>query len=192
MLRIRSAILLLLVPISIASATGPNAFRPHAVDWMETLYVPAYDAGPDGPDVPRAVVLRYQRWTSASGSVENMDAQACGVVFLHEVRLELSLVGGRVLDVSTRVGSEARMLGPFDGKLDYAGASGEDLWSAEGATTALVLDDPADIAWFTGGPAGVPLLVVATGEAGFAGPESLHQDAEVRAGVRLTVEYLTD
>lgn len=140
--RIRSAILLLLVPISIASATGPNAFRPHTVSWMETLFVPAYDAGPDGPDVPRAVVLRYQRWTSASGSVENMDEQACGVVFTHEVSLELSLVGGRVLDVSSRMGSEARMLGPFDGAIDYAGASGIGLWSAEGATTVLVLDDP--------------------------------------------------
>lgn len=187
MTRRRSAHLLLLVPISIASATGSNAFRPRTVDWSDTVYVPAYSPR---AEPPTAVVLHYQRWTSAGGQAENMDPGPCGVIFLHEVRLELSFPGGRVLDVATRAGSEAHLLGAYDGAVDFAGGSGTALRGAAGEDVTLVLDDPADVAWFAGRGGFVGLQVEATGQAGFLGPESLAQETEVRAGVRITVEYL--
>jgi len=187
MTRRRSALLLLLVPVSIASATGSNAWRPRAVDWSDTVYVPAYSSE---AEPPAAVVLHYQRWTSASGQVENVDPAPCGVIFLHEVRLELSLPGGRLLDVATRVGSGARLLGAYDGAIDYAGGSSAALRNADADVVTLVLDDPADVAWFAGRGGVVGLRVVATGEAGFLGPDSLAQETEVRAGVRITVQYL--
>lgn len=188
--RIRSALLLLCVPISIASATGPNSLRPRTVDWSEVLFVPAYEPGPGGPDAPAAVVLRYQRWTSARGDAENMDASPCGVIFTHEVHLELGFEGGRTLDLSSRMGTDSRMLGGFDGSVDFSGGSGVALWSSEAATTVLVLDEPEDIAWFTGPSRETRLRLTATGEAGFVGPGTLHQEVEVRAGARVTVEYL--
>lgn len=187
MLRIPSAFLLLLVPATLALATGPNSFRPRVVDWNDTLFVPAY---PAGDPVPQAVVLRYQRWTSASGRVENMEGSPCGVVFTHYVQMELSLSGGRVLDVANRIGEDTCLLGAYDGIEDFGGESGRSLWSSAGETTTLVLLDPADIAFFAGSEGVVPLQIVATGEAAFWGPESLQQDVEQRAGVRLTVEYV--
>lgn len=186
-MRMRSALLLMLVPVSIALASGPNSIRPRVVDWSGTVFVPAFPA--EGP-APQAVVLRYQRWSSAVGHVENMLDQACGVVFMHRVQMELSLAGGRMLDLSSREGSEARLLEAYDGVEDFDGSSGLSLSSSGGDTTVLVLDDPADIAWFAGSDGAVPLWFVATGEAAFSGPESLRQELEVRAGVRVTVEYL--
>jgi len=186
-LRMRSAVLLLLVPVSMALATGPNSVRPRIVDWSGPVFVPAFPA--DQP-TPQAALLRYQRWSSAAGRVENLDDEACGVVFAHHVRMELSLSGGRMLDVSSRAGNEARLLGAYDGLEDFDGTSGLSLSSSVGDATTLVLDDPADIAFFAGSQGSVALWVLATGEAVFSGPASLRQEVEVRAGVRVTVEYV--
>lgn len=186
-MRLRPALSWLLVPVSIALASGPNSYRPRIVDWSGPVSVPAFPA--DGP-APQAVLLRYQRWSSASGRVENMLDEACGVVFTHRVQMELSLAGGRTLDVSSREGNEARLLGAYDGVEDFGGTSGLSLSSSGGETTTLVLDDPADVAEFAGRDGVVPLWVIATGEAAFSGPESLRQEVEVRAGVRVTVEYV--
>jgi len=184
---LRSAVLLLLVPFAVALPTGPNSYRPRIVDWAGPMFVPAF---PAGQPPPQAVILRYQRWSSASGRVENVADRACGVVFEHQVQMQLSLPGGRLLDVSSRTGSEARLLAAYDGLEDFDGTSGLALSSIAGDTTYLVLDDPADIAHFAGGGGGVSLWVLATGQAVFTGPSTLRQEVEVRAGARLTVEYV--
>lgn len=185
-LRSSFALLLLLTPV--AFATGPNSFRPRQVDWSDTVFVPAW---PADASMPQAVVLRYQRWASASGRAENVLDEPAGVVFSHRVRMELRIAGGRLLDLSNREGVETHLLAAFDGIEDYDGVSATSLAIAGGETTTIVIDDPADIAFFAGLGGEVPLTIAATGEAGFAGPAGLRQEVDVRAGLRVTVEYLS-
>jgi len=140
--------------------------------------------------MPQAVVLRYQRWASASGRAENVLDQPAGVVFSHRVRMELRIAGGRLLDLSNREGQETRWLAAFDGLEDFSGASATSLAVVGGDTTTIVIDDPTDIVFFAGLGGEVPLTIAATGEAGFSGPNGLRQEVDVRAGLRVTVEYL--
>lgn len=184
-LRTSFALLLLLAPFGFA--TGPNSFRPRQVDWSDIVYVPAWSA--DAP-LPQAVVLRYQRWASASGRAENLLDAPVGVVFSHHVRMELRIPNGRLLDLSNREGHEARLLAAFDGLEDYTGVSAASLATVGGETTTIVMTDPADIAYFAGFGGEVPLTIAATGEASFQGPIGLRQEVDVRAGLRVTVEYV--
>lgn len=187
--RIRSAILFLLLPVPFVLGAGPNSHRPRACDWTDSVFVPAFSA--DEPP-PIAVVLHYQRYAAAVGRVENVQPEPCGVVFMHRIQMRLSLPGGRVLDEASAEGSETRFLAGFDGSDDFDGDSGDALVSVNRDTTTLVLDDPADIAWFAGVDGAVALTVAATGFAELAGPESLRHDVDLRAGVRITVEYVTN
>jgi len=185
-LRSSFAFLLLLAPFGFA--TGPNSFRPRPLDWNDTVFVPAWSA--DAPP-PHAVVLRYQRWASASGRAENVLDAPVGIVFSHRVRMELRIAGGRLLDISSREGHEARLLAAFDGFEDYTGLSAASLAIEGGETTTIVITDPVDIAFFAGLGGQVPLTISATGEAEFEGPVGLRQEVDVRAGLRVTVEYLS-
>lgn len=184
-LRSRLAVVLLLAPAALA--TGPDAFRPRVVDWTDTVYVPAW---PQASPAPQAVVLRYQRWASAAGRAENVLDEPVGVVFTHRVRMELRLAGGRLLDLSTREGQEARLLAAFDGVEDFEGVSAAAFAITGGETTTILIDDPAEVAFFAGQGGEVPLTIAATGEAGFLGPNGLRQEVEVRAGLRVTVQYV--
>lgn len=188
MRRIRSAFLFLLLPVPFVLGSTPNSFRPRAIDWSDTVYVPAY---PAGNALPLAVVLRYQRFTSAVGRVENLHDEPCGIIFTHRVRMQLGLAGGRVLDDASREGTETRFLSAFDGSDDFDGDSGDAVIAAGGDSTTLVLDDPADIAFFVGSGGVVALSIDATGQAEIASPKGVRQEIDVRAGVRVTVEYVT-
>lgn len=188
MTRLRSSLAVLLLLAPLGFATGPNSFRPRQVDWSDTVFVPAW---PAGAPMPQAVVLRYQRWASASGRAENVLDQPAGVVFSHCVRMELRIAGGRLLDLSSREGHETRWLAAFDGLEDFAGVSATSLAVEGGETTTIVIDDPTDIVFFAGLRGAVPLTIAATGEAGFSGPNGLRQEVDVRAGLRVTVEYLS-
>jgi len=182
-------LLLAAIPLTAVNAADGNAYRPRGANWSDTVWVPAYDPT---QGIPRAVTLRYQRWSISQARVENLTKAPCAVQFTHTVNVQLALRGGRTLDSAEQSGSEACYLTAFDGELDYDGDSGRLLGPMGLQERLLYLDDPEDIAFFDRQRGLVPLTFAVTGESFLSESEGVQSEIDMRVGVRIVCEYTYD
>ncbi len=182
------AVLLLCVSAG-AAQRGADSLRPRPLDWDATVCVRGFDPALGTPTLVR---LRLQRHVVAHARVENTAAGAAAAAFTYAVDLRLHSPAGELLAQRLISGWDASDLAAFDGVADLSGPSSAILGTEHGDVEWIEITDPVLIEQFRGEPAlGLPvrLPVAAAGEAHLAAPDGALRATDLRAGVRVVVEY---
>ncbi len=128
-------------------------------------------------------------------SVESLDPAASTAAGAIASTISLSIPGGQGLSVNPNVGASAS-LAAFDGRVDFAGASGRtfsglsNTQSAQTTYTVGASGPQIPTAPFIGAGK-VALPVTATASAGISGPLDLAARTQAAAGAAVTVKYVT-
>ena len=180
-------------PASAAGLSHTATIPLAATDWSKTAQISQFD-----PTLGDLQSISFGLTGTVEGSigVESLDPVASSAYGGIGSTIALSAPGaGQVLSVSPYVGESAN-LGGFDGKVDFAGASGRTfsgLTNTQSATTTYTVGAPGPqlpTAPFIG-TGKVALPVTASATADVSGPLDLAARTQAAAGAAVTVKYGT-
>ncbi|MGA8551282.1 MAG: choice-of-anchor E domain-containing protein, partial [Stellaceae bacterium] len=179
--------------ISVASAAGlsQTATIPlAATDWSKTAQIGQFDASLGNL---QSISFGLTGTLQGSIGVENLDPSPTTVDGGISSTIALSAPGaGQVLSVTPQISANANLAG-FDGKIDFAGASGRTfsgLTNTQSATTTYTVGAPGPqlpTAPFIGAGK-VALPVTASAGAALSGPLDLAARTQSAAGAAVTVK----
>ena len=166
-----------------------DSHRPAPLPWADVVQLASFDPAGGQLVGVRLIIDAFVRSDLAAENTSDaqdlVHAQAASLV-------RVALPSG-VTVAELPFGAEVTWsLAPFDGKHDFAGASGRSIRLAGRRHAEVLIDDPGVLLYFVGPVGGggtVELPVSADGMTSILGGMKLEQLAGQAAGVRVQVEY---